>query len=197
MSKLRFIIEAIRHPFVTGDILPTGKYLVREMLKSIESYKSPLRIIEFGGGEGALTAAIVEKLENSRIDYSFLSFEINPRFVEANRERFLNNGELRGSVHIIEDNVENTIKYLTDGRYGMSEADYVISSLPLSHFSNRKTLEVLNTAKKGLRNGGVFTQYQHFRTRLNVVRDIFPDIRVSFVPWNFPPAFVYTCKKRE
>ncbi|MBI2632480.1 methyltransferase domain-containing protein [Candidatus Pacearchaeota archaeon] len=198
MSKLQFILETIRHPIKTGDILPSQRYLIEEMLKEIQVWNleaRPLGIVEFGGGEGALTKAIVDRVDKLRIDYKVLSFEINSRLAKLNRNRFSNNGEINGNIKIIEDCVENLLPYLSSGKYGIRDADFVISSLPLSHFSKEKTRKILEVARESLRNGGIFTQYQHFPTRYSIVRDFFNDIKVSFVLRNAPPAFVYTCKK--
>ncbi len=190
MSKLQFIVEVFRNPMVTGDILPTQRYLIRRMIDCIEISNHPLKIVEFGGGEGAITRAIVDKVERGGIGYDIFSFELNSRLADMSREKFEVNGKINGCVRIIEDDAVNMLSHLDNG----IGADYIISSLPLSHFSREKSRNIFRAVKAGLKKNGVFTQYQHFPTCYSLVKEFFNDVKIRYVLANIPPAFVYTCR---
>ena len=195
MSKLQFIVEVFRNPVVTGDILPTQRYLARRMIDCIEILNHPLKIVEFGGGEGAITRAIVDKVDRGGIGYDIFSFELNSRLADMSRKKFQGNGKINRRVRIIEDDAVNMLSHLNDN--GVGGVDYIISSLPLTHFSREKSRNIFRAAKTGLKKNGVFTQYQHFPTRYSLVKEFFNDVKIRYVLANIPPAFVYTCRNIE
>jgi phospholipid N-methyltransferase len=131
-------------------------------------------VIEFGGGQGAVTLQILKRLpENGRLT----SFEINPSFCEDLQS--INDPRLK----VVNDDAANCERHI-------ESVDYIVSSLPLRIFekSHRKRiLEISSKSKKYVQ-----LQYSPFlRKRLE---SYFKNVRTKFVLRNIPPAIIYICE---
>ena len=76
---------------------------------------------------------------------------------------------------------------------GITEVDYIVSSLPLSILDDRVADEILAAAQASLGPGGKFLQYQYSLTYLRRLTQRYGDVRLGFTLRNVPPAFIYEC----
>jgi phospholipid N-methyltransferase len=83
------------------------------------------------------------------------------------------------------------VTVLQDG--GVTEVDYIVSSVPLSILDDHIADRILAAAQASLRPGGRFLQYQYSLTYLRKLTDRYGDVRLGFTLRNVPPAFVYEC----
>jgi phospholipid N-methyltransferase len=75
------------------------------------------------------------------------------------------------------------------------EADYVVSSLPLSLIDDDVVKNILVEVDSNLKKGGRILQYQYSLANYGDMKPFFRDIKLKFTFRNMPPAFVYECIK--
>ena len=93
---------------------------------------------------------------------------------------------------MIADSAEFIGKYLES--YGIDKVDYIISSLPLTLFPEELKERILDESRRMLRTKGVYMQYLYFTKVAKLLKTKFKKVKMSYVPFNIPPAFVYTCQ---
>jgi len=171
MKCAQFFREFIKRPKQVGTLNPSSQILSKEMARQIDGASN---VIEFGGGQGAVTLQILKRLpENGRLT----SFEINPNFCEDLQG--INDPRLK----VINDDAANCERYL-------DSVDYIVSSLPLRVFEKSHRTRILDISSKSKKY--VQLQYSPFlRKRLD---SYFKKIRTKFVLRNIPPAIIYICE---
>ena len=87
----------------------------------------------------------------------------------------------------------------------INSIDVIISGLPWASFPTELQNEVLGTIFNSLAPGGVFTTFAYLQGFLMkgahrfraLLKDKFDQVETSKTVWrNFPPAFVYRCRKK-
>ncbi|MFG6494558.1 methyltransferase domain-containing protein [Fictibacillus sp. UD] len=73
--------------------------------------------------------------------------------------------------------------------------DAVFSGLPFANFTSNMRLEIVDEVYRSLRPGGVLIAFQYTTQMKKTFQHYFKTVDISFVPKNFPPAFVYICEK--
>jgi len=172
-----------------GLIVGSSGFLVGSMVNRID-FEQPLRILEIGSGRGAFTSEIISRMRaDSRLDICEIKKEYNP-FIQA----------------MIDSNEQKQIQLhnccVTELLRDSETYDVILSSLPLRNFrcrsdNNAFLTRILTAVKHGLRTGGVYLQYQYFRSNKSDIECVFgkPMDNITFVPMNILPAFVYQMTK--
>lgn len=169
---------------MVGAMAPSSKYLAKKMMENID-FKAANVIIELGPGTGVFTDEIISQMnEQSHL----LVFELNDVFYDVLHKR-INDPR----VHIIHDSAEHIEKHLS--AYNLEKADVVVSSLPLAVFSEELRSNVLKASYDSLHTHGKYIQFQYSLQAKKLLKKLYPKVSISFTPFNFPPAFVYTCDK--
>ncbi len=179
MNNLAFLREAARSFRDTGAVVRSSRFLVDRMLRQIDFSAENIHILEYGTGEGCITREILNRLGS---DGQLTAFELNTVFAERIAE--LKHPGLR----IINGGAQLTGKHVAP-----LSVDYIISSLPLSNIPNAVKKSILTEAKKTLKPGGLFVQYQYALQDYQLIREYFSEVELSFTLLNLPPAFVYEC----
>ncbi|MDI6778411.1 MAG: methyltransferase domain-containing protein [Patescibacteria group bacterium] len=174
----------LKNPGRIGSVAASSPFLAREITKKID-LSSAKCVVELGSGTGTITKKILEKLSP---DCLFLCFEIEPDFVKE-LEKKINDPR----VKIICDSAENIDIYLK--KYRFEKADYIISGLPLASLPTKTSRSILRNVYAYLATGGQYIQFQYSLSSLRQIKYFFSSVAVSFVFFNFPPAFVYVCVK--
>ena len=180
-SRKEFFKQFLKDGKHVGSILPSSRSLAKKMV-SIVDFQNANCIVEFGPGEGCITRQIIKRMGP---ETQLFSIERNEHFID----RFLQIDDPR--VHIIHDSAENFPHHLA--HKGFSQADYIISSLPLTNFPVPVKDQILSHTVKGLSPGGVFMQYQYSTTAFKMLKRKFSKVKMGYLLLNIPPAFVYTC----
>ena len=180
MAKSDLWVELYSNLSTTGAVSFSSKALVEKML-SYANFSYAKTIVELGGGDGSITQGIVDKMSP---EAELLVFEINESFCESMEKLFP-----QKNVRIINDSAENVNKYL-DGK----NADYVISSLPLSLFSVKLKDQILAQSKLALTHSGSYIQISYSYFIRNLFKKHFNQVSTSFTLKNLPPAFVMVCR---
>ena len=186
-----FLGEFFRSPGKTGAVLPSSPALAGVMVDWLD-FESLGTIVEFGPGTGAFTYEIARRL---RPGATYLGLEINSSFA----------AHLRGALPELEFHERSAADVAISLREaGAKAADAIVSGLPWAVFSEEDQDEILEAAASVLAPGGSFATFAYihglllpagrrFRERLGRT---FTRVETSPISWrNFPPAFVYRCRK--
>ncbi|MHC4455514.1 MAG: class I SAM-dependent methyltransferase [Planctomycetota bacterium] len=171
MRVARFIFESLKHPKQIGTFTESSKFLAKKMVQEIDG---TINVIEFGSGTGAVTLEILRRLpKNGRLT----CFEINSNFCKCLE------GIEDSRLKVVNDDAQNCEQYV-DG------LDCIVSGLPLSLLAKSQRERILDIASKSKR----YIQLQYTPLLRKKMRNYFSDVKIKFVPLNFPPAFIYICK---
>src|ERR1700743_985376 len=76
-DALLFARNFFRHPRMLGSIIPSSRFLIKQLLEPMDWDKARV-IVEYGPGVGGITAEIIRRM---RPDACFIAIETNPEFV--------------------------------------------------------------------------------------------------------------------
>src|SRR3989338_5630388 len=111
-GKLLFFSAFVKHPKQIGSIIPSSKFLIKEMLKHID-FGNARYIVEYGPGTGCITE---ELLKRARKDARILCFETNKKFYT-----YLKNKIKDKRFIIVNDSAENIKKHIK--KFGIKKID--------------------------------------------------------------------------
>lgn len=183
-EKQSFIKHFWKEKKMVGAMAPSSKFLAKKMLKHVDFTNSRV-LVELGPGTGVFTEEILNKMNSDAI---LLVFELNESFSNHLKKHFVDK-----RVHIIHDSADQIETYLA--KFGLEKADAVISSLPLANFPGDLRTSVLKASHNALKDEGMYIQFQYSLQSKKYIKKFFRDISLNFALFNFPPAFVYTCRK--
>ena len=191
--KNTLLAQFLKKPLTTGAVCSSSQSLARMLIAGI-GLEHAENVAELGPGTGAVTGTILRSVPgNSR----FFAVELNADVISAFHRNY-------PDVTIYNDSAVNLPALL--GREHIESLDAVISGLPWAVFPSALQEDILTAVLKSLKSGGYFTTFayiqgvllpsgQSFRRRLS---RFFPLVEKSSVVWNnFPPAFVYRCRKEK
>src|SRR5579859_1619535 len=143
-QALLFARNFFRHPRMLGSIVPSSRFLIRELLAPID-WKRAHVVVEYGPGVGGITAEVLRRM---RPDGVLIAIEMNPDFVSYLR------GALRDPrLRVVEGSAESVDEVLR--RCGQSQADYIISGIPFSTIPAPLRERILRKTRAALAPGGV------------------------------------------
>lgn len=187
----RLLGALVRRPDRVGAIVPSSRELAELMTAGLDLHEAET-VVEFGAGTGVFTRLIGQRVKAGAL---VLAFEIDP---ELAREL---HGEVPG-VAIVNDSAERVLDHLRQA--GRESADCIVSGLPWALFTPALQDRLLDAVVGALKPGGRFATFAYipaawlptgrrFRKRLH---GHFPQVETTHVVWkNFPPAFVYRCRR--
>lgn len=183
-NRINFFKEAVKSLKTSGTVTPSSRFLAKRMLSKI-NFKEANLIVELGPGNGVITKQLLKKLNKNA---TLVCFEINENFYQQLQE--IDNKQLV-VLNVSAEKMQDELAKL-----GFSEIDHIVSSLPLTLIPKEISNTILEESYKLLKTNGTFIQYQYSLTYFNRLKQVFTDeISLEFEPLNFPPAFVYRCKK--
>jgi phospholipid N-methyltransferase len=154
------------------------------MLSKID-FEDVKTIVEYGPGTGVFTKEILSRMSD---DAQLFVFELNEQMYELlihkindSRCTLIN----RSAGDLSEILAENSI----------SEVDCIVSSLPFTTINNEISKHILKSSQKALRSGGDFIQFMYFRKFKVTLAKYFEQVTIQRIFLNFPPAYVFICKK--
>lgn len=177
-----FFKESIKGFKTNGAFFPSSKFLGEKMLEQI-NFEPKICVVELGGGTGAFTKQIIDKLPP---DGRLIVFEINPSLA-----KFLRNSFPDSRVTILEADAGNISENLN--KIGIDKVKYIVSGLPLGNFRKNEKEKILISIKDSLQEGGLYIQFQYLLASYLHIKKFFKIKIVGYEYRNIPPAFVYRC----
>src|SRR5712671_8084999 len=117
---LLFARNFFRHPRMLGSIIPSSRFLIKQLLEPIDWDQARV-IVECGPGVGGITAEILRRM---RPDARLIAIEMNPEFVS-----FLRKNLVDERFQVVEASAADVKEIMQ--KFGHSKADYIISGIPL------------------------------------------------------------------
>lgn len=182
-SALLFARNFFRHPRMLGSIVPSSRFLIRQLLEPVDWSQARV-IVEYGPGVGVITSEVLRRM---RPDAMLIAIETNPAFV-----KYLRSSIQDERLHVVEASAEAVDEILR--RYGQSNASYVISGIPFSTIPAPVRENILLKTCEVLKPGGSFLVYQFSTRVLEDLQRIFRYVRRQFEPLNVLPAHLFFCQ---
>lgn len=182
-SALLFALNFFRHPLMLGSIVPSSRFLIRELLKPVDWNQAKV-FVEYGPGVGVITTEVLKRM---RPDAILIAIETNPDFVTYLRESIQDE-----RLRVVESSAEAVDEILQ--RYGQSNANYVISGIPFSTIPAPVRERILQKTCAALKPGGSFLVYQFSSRVFEDLQRIFRYVQRQFEPLNVLPAHLFFCQ---
>jgi phospholipid N-methyltransferase len=181
-EALLFAKNVFLHPYMLGSIIPSSRYLVRQVLEPIDWNRASV-IVEYGPGVGTFTGEILKRM---RSDARLIAIETNPEFIQFLRGSFQD-----PRLHVEHGSAADVQLVLE--RLGLPNASYIISGIPLGSMPRALQADIVSRSRDALAPGGEFLVYQFTSRVLPVLRRTFQHVRRAVVPRNLPPAQLFVC----
>lgn len=177
-----FVSRWLRNPLRTGAVLPSSPALGKLMASHVDPDK-PGKVIELGGGTGAITLALIERgIEAKRL----VVVELDDRLQLSLKQRF-------PDVEVLHTDAAHLKQEMDAHSLGL--ASTVVSSLPLINMPAYQQGVVLDQAFASMAEDGVFVQYTYGPTcpvRRGLLRNRGLKAMQAGKAWlNVPPARVW------
>lgn len=179
----KFLKEYIKNPKYIGAIVPSSKFLAKNMIESIDFNKSKC-IVEYGPGTGVFTKELVSKASKETL---IVLIEHNNDFAQILNDKYKSNN----NVIIINDSAEFIDYYLN--KYNINTVDYIISGLPFASLPQNVSTCILDKTKNILSKQGKFITFQYTLFKKDLFKSRFRIIQHRKVFKNIPPAYVIEC----
>jgi phospholipid N-methyltransferase len=200
-----FLASAKRDFKRTGAVAPSSKALACAMTRELAArYRSPVSVLEVGGGTGSITQEIARYLgPDDRLDV----YEIDRKLAGLLRHRLKGDKEFPRSPAKIRVLARPIQRIDPRPRY-----DFIVSCLPFTNFEPDAVRDVFEIFRKVLRPGGICSFYEYIllrkavrmmsgrqseRARVQGVAEVVKSViaryeyRNEIVFRNLPPAIVH------
>ena len=181
-NLLLFARNFFRHPRMLGSIVPSSRFLIKQLLEPINFGRARV-IVEYGPGVGVITAEILRRM---RSDAVLVAIEMNPDFVSYLRGAFTDK-----RLRVVEGSAESVDEILH--RFGYTHADYIISGIPFTTMPMELREKIMRESREALNPGGAVLVYQFTRAVLPYLQTHFSQICQDFEPRNILPARLFYC----
>ena len=180
----KFFWQWLKNPLRTAAVAPSSAELAAAMVAELPD--DVRRVIELGGGTGAITVAL---LSAGIRDEDLLVLELNEELHAHLHLRF-------PKVRVVLGDARSLAALATDNGYlTVGPADAIVSGLGLLSMPPALQRDILEAAFDCLRPGGVFVQFTYGPVAPvadTVARELGLQVRRGdFVLRNMPPATVY------
>ncbi len=175
-----FCSEFITTPRSVGSLIPSSGRLARRIAEQVPASEDGL-IVELGAGTGAITEALLERLDNPQ---RLVCIECSPVLAERLRQRFPN-------IQVIEGDAMYLDKLLRQTRGPDVRVSHIVSSLPLRSLAPACVRKISQQVRRLLPQNGHYIQFTyHMGDPGNDAPSGFRRLGFSRVWGNLPPARV-------
>jgi phospholipid N-methyltransferase len=189
--SLGFFRALVRAPGSVGAIWPSSPFLAEAIVRA-SAIQNAACVIELGPGTGAFTGHILSSLHK---DARFAAIEKCPILTRSVSKKFPHALIIEGCATELGSHLE---------KENMPKPNAIVSGLPWAAFSESLQNGILKEVEAALSSDGVFSTFAYYgphhlpagRRFRKTLGQTFGDIRrMPVVVRNFPPAFVYTCRR--
>jgi phospholipid N-methyltransferase len=182
-NALLFARNFFRHPRMLGSIVPSSRFLIKQLLEPVNWGRARV-IVEYGPGVGTITSEVLRRM---RPEGTLIAIEMNPDFVS-----YLQKSITDPRLRVVAGSAADVEEIL--GRCGFSRADYIISGIPFSTIPAPVRERILRATHDALESGGAFLVYQFSTRVLQDLKRIFGYVGRKFEPLNVLPAHLFFCQ---
>lgn len=182
-EPLLFLQGFLRNPKRVGSLLPSSKFLARKIVQCAR-WNEVKTIAELGPGTGAITRLMKAELPKSA---SVFLFERDPKMRSNLKKTY--------PEFMFHSNASYLLKRINQEH--IHQLDSIICGLPFFNFSREMRQNILSQIHTALRPGGTLVLYQYSLHMKKQLADLFDIEKIQFVPFSFPPVFVYVCRKKK
>ncbi len=183
MKIIPFLKIALRDMKRVGAVMPSSKYAVRRITRSLPANLE--NVLEYGPGDGAVTRAILAKMPASG---RILAIETNHDFVEC-----LNGlGEPR--LKVVHGQAQQAVDLARE--QGQTGFDLIVSGIPFSMLPHAVRQDLVSMTHDLLKPGGTFLVYQTSPLMARYLKKHFR-VRIQIEPLNVPPYFIMRAVRRD
>jgi len=179
---LLFASNFVRHPRMLGSIIPSSRFLIKQVLEPI-SWERARVIVEYGPGVGNITAEI---LKHMRPDGHVVAIETNRDFVQ-----YLQRALPDPRLQVVQGSAADVDAILAER--GLGAASYIISGIPFSTMPDTLRTAIVRKSRAVLEPGGAFLVYQFSSRVLPDLQRTFEVVKRGFQPLNLLPAHLFVC----
>jgi phospholipid N-methyltransferase len=174
---LKTAIKLTKNIGTTGAISEFSRFVEKEITQNVNPDEKQI-IVEFGGGHGNMTRAILGRMHP---DSQLFTFELHDDFIPILKE--IDDSRL----HVIHDSAAEILQYVQP-----KTVDCIVSTLPLTIIPKEIRMEIVGNAASALKESAVFSQAL-YTIRKDIINKHFKECSIEPM-MNFPPAFVHHCK---
>ena len=182
-NALLFARNFFRHPRMLGSIVPSSRFLIKQLLEPINWGRARV-IVEYGPGVGGITREVLRRM---RPDATLIAIEMNPDFVS-----YLRSSITDTRLRVVAGSAESVVESLR--RFGHTRADYIISGIPFSTIPAQLRESILRKTADVLEPGGAFLVYQFSTRVLQDLKRVFGYVGRKFELLNVLPAHLFICQ---
>jgi phospholipid N-methyltransferase len=182
-NVLLFTRNFFRHPRMLGSIVPSSRFLIKQLLEPIDWTRARV-IVEYGPGVGSITSEVLDRMHANAV---LIAIETNPDFVS-----YLRNSFTDPRLRVVEASAVAVDEILR--RFGHDRASYIISGIPFSTIAAPVRERILRKTCAVLEPGGAFLVYQFSTRVLQDLKRIFGYVGRKFEPLNVLPAHLFFCQ---
>jgi len=179
---LLFARNFFRHPRMLGSVIPSSRFLIRELLERIDWNRADV-VVEYGPGIGCITTEILRRMPAGS---TLVAIETNREFV-----RYLRTTVCDERLHVVEGSAADVGAILR--KLGHERANYIISGIPFSTLPAAMREHILRESREVLAPDGTFLVYQFSSRVLKDLERIFGRVERGFEPLNLLPAHLFFC----
>lgn len=181
-DTLAFFYKFIRHPHEIGSLIPSSEALATAMTSCLIG-TNVTKVAELGAGTGVITRHIMRQPQLE----AALIFEKDTEMRTSLCQQY--------SKAVCEEDATQLTRIMQ--REGLQHLDAVISGLPFAMFTTELRERILDEVDAALVVDGLFITFQYSLQMKAMLTERFDMDSIRLVLWNFPPAFVYCCRKRS
>jgi phospholipid N-methyltransferase len=165
-----------------ATIAPSSRALSRATLRGVD-WQNTKAVVELGAGTGPITTELMKVVPpHVRVVVN----EFLPEFCQALRQKI-------PGLDVAEGDARSLTEMLAER--GISQVDYVLSGLPLTHFAPGDRDAIIDQCGRLLAPAGEFRQITTAPWLYRgMYRRYFREVSFRLVPWNLPPGGVYYCR---
>lgn len=169
--------------FRTGAVRKTPEKIIKRMLQEITPTPQT-SVIEIGAGKGEITRPLLQKLYNGHTSEGhYFALEIDASFVEKLASFLPTKQIITASAFDFEAHIPHTL-----------QADYIVSSMPLSFYSKNEIRELMHKMQSRLKPGGKIIILYHAFWLTPVLKKSLPRSQVNAF-FTLPPYFLLIYQK--
>lgn len=182
-EKLLFLKSFIHDPKQVGSVTPSSRFLAHSMVNQAPWHEVKA-VAELGSGTGAITRVINTKVTSTT---KVLLFEMDKTMRHNLKTSYPDFSCYQNAASLVE-----TIK-----SSHIHQLDCIFSGLPFFNFDPQLRNTLVEQIYQSLKPEGLFIAFQYSLQMKKQLSEYFNIDTIKYVPFNFPPAFVYVCRKRE